>query len=123
MKIVLCSSTKFEESYLSWVIDNINLKHSTTLPIATKPEDWDTWTAEAKRLVKFERMNRYFSAIRGADVVLVFNKDDYIGVNTAIEIGYAIAHQVPIYYVFPTNNLELQTIGASIKVLGGALIQ
>jgi nucleoside 2-deoxyribosyltransferase len=57
-----------------------------------------------------ERMN-------GADAILIFNKDGYLGTSVMMEIGYARAKQKPMYALDPIEDrfvMSLVTLVGSI---------
>jgi nucleoside 2-deoxyribosyltransferase len=49
-----------------------------------------------------------FTKIKYSTFVVLANFDDYIGRATTLEIGYAVAHGIPIFSLKPVKDIHLQ---------------
>lgn len=69
---------------------------------------------------KRKGMEKYLESISKSDGIFVVNEKngrEYIGLNVALEIGYAFYLGKKIYLLKPTKMLELEAIGAKVLKL------
>ena len=59
--------------------------------------------ANAAILAHLQRMDR-------ADLILIYNKDGYVGNSVVMEIGYAYARRKPIYVLMPLQDRFLMSL-------------
>ena len=63
--------------------------------------------ATAAILLHLERMDR-------VDLILIYNKDGYVGNSVLMEIGYAFARRKPLYAVAPIQDPFLMSLVTSV---------
>jgi nucleoside 2-deoxyribosyltransferase len=100
-RIVVCGSTRYLEQLIAWT--NENVKGNVRI---TYPESRAKTIEEKERLIA-----DYLIKIDEADEVIVFNGDiDYIGDNTHIEIGFALAHHKPVFISHISERDEIRAL-------------
>ncbi len=96
--VVICGSSRFKPEMKEFAKKLTELGAVVYEPyLYSNPDEWGKLTDEQREFVALGLTHDHFYKIRMADIVLVFNKDGYVGNSTTLEIGYAIAANKPIY--------------------------
>ena len=107
MKIVICSSTRFN-TYIDILAEKlkqegneVSIPSDVPFPLSKSPVE--------------QIINKLFceTLIKNADLILIFNANDYIGVSTFLELGMAIYLRKQTKILFPTIKFELQVLTIS----------
>jgi hypothetical protein len=107
MKIVICSSTRFNvyikilADKLKKVGNEVSIPSDVPFPLSKSPIE-----QVANKLT-------YEMLIKNADLILIFNANDYIGVSTFLELGIAIYLRKQTKILFPTTKYELKILSIS----------
>lgn len=98
--ITLCGSTRFKEDF-ERVNRELTLQGKIVISVGLfgHAEGLDIGTADAPNDVKIMLDELHLRKINMADRVHVINKDGYIGISTAREIGYAEQNGIPVTYM------------------------
>jgi nucleoside 2-deoxyribosyltransferase len=111
MKIVICGSFT-EINLFRYIRSNLErLGHNVLMP---KEEHFNTYYFKNK---KVEGCEAYLKAIDECDGIIVVNEkngEEYLGISTAREVGYAHAKGKTIYITHPTNIPDLIVVGARV---------
>lgn len=112
-KVIVCGSTRYLNEMISWLQENVKDDVTHPEPRAATIEE------------KGELMADYLIKISETNEMIVFNgENDYIGMNTCIEIGFAMALGKPVYMSHPSKQeeiiaLDLKTWDMRMRVNGG----
>jgi len=104
--IVICGSAKYMEEIYILAEKLRNKEYNVTdLKMVPYPITFDVNE-------KLANKGFYFDEIREADLVLVYNKDGYIGLSTAMEIQFSLDNNRhrPLRFLFETKNIECLAI-------------
>ncbi len=107
--IVICGSAKYMESIHILAKYLINKGHNVTdLKMVPYPTTFDA-------MEKLKNKEYYFDKIRKADLVLIYNKDGYIGVATAMEIQFSLDGNRlrPVRFLFEPEKIEFHALSMS----------
>ena len=98
--ITLCGSTKFKDDFIR-VAEDLERKGNMTINLAvfTHANGYSI-SEEDKKM--FDLIHR--QKIDMSDMIMVINKDGYIGESTRSEIEYAKEHGKEILYMEPVNS-------------------
>jgi|TARA_Y100000310_G_scaffold321577_1_gene379436 hypothetical protein len=69
-------------------------------------DEKDRLTSKGYRRKIPELVLQHFDRIRKADIVFVYNKDGYLGVNTTLELGFAHGRDMIIYSLEPESAIK-----------------
>lgn len=97
--ICICASTKFKKEILKIS------QRLTELNLSYFPFEFSKKFVTKKIMKKY--IDNHFKKIQKSDIILIINRDGYIGNSVKIEIGYAKALNKKIYYLKKTNQVEL----------------
>jgi len=98
--VAICGSRRFCEGVRAFAQKLEEYGIIVLQPIfygAHNGEGWEQLSLEEKELVSRGLIYTHFQHIRIADAVFVYNPKGYIGYNTTVEIGFAVALGKPIY--------------------------
>lgn len=88
MIITLCGSARFEQDFKNWNT-KLGLQGHSVFSLSAYPSDQpagkDWYTEEQKIMLDLVHLNK----IRVSDLVLVLNRDNYVGSSTAREVKWA----------------------------------
>jgi len=103
-KIVICGSAKFIED-ISRLAKALRFHKYNVVELYDVPYS-STYTPEEKI------QNKYFytQKIRESDLILVYDKNGYIGLSTAMEIQVALDHNIPVKLLFESDLIELNAL-------------
>ncbi|HOD96949.1 MAG: hypothetical protein WC579_00360 [Candidatus Paceibacterota bacterium] len=111
-KIVFCSSQRFRSELLEFINEFREIVRKNQKPFMILEPDFDTTPKEILNLSEKERLqnsaeyrerliwdaaNHLFRRVKIADIVFIFNKNGYIGVNTSGELFAAAVLDKKIY--------------------------
>lgn len=97
--VVICGSRRFEKEIRKFAKDLRRLGVVTYEPFLNKNTEINTLPSDLKKFAFLGLTLHHFSFIKKADIVLIYNKDGYMGVSSTLELGYAEALGKPIYAV------------------------
>lgn len=107
MRIVICSSTRFDV-YIKTLADKlkeegneVSIPSDVPFPLSKSP------------IEQIVNKITYEILIKKADLILVFNANDYTGVSTFLELGMAIYLRKQIKILFPTTKYEFKVLSVS----------
>ena len=113
MKITICGSLKFVKEMKEIELKLKELGYDVLMPkSAIESKDNSYWEdlmnnnpQECSR-IRGERIKLHFEKINSSDAVLILNyskngKDNYIGANTFLEMGYAFSAEKKIFLLNP----------------------
>lgn len=107
MKIVICGSIRFNDHIkiladkLKQEGNEVDTPSDVPFPLSKSPIE-----QVANKLT-------YETSIKDADLILIFNANDYIGVSTFLELGMAIYLRKQTKILFPTTKYELKILSIS----------
>lgn len=93
--VTLCGSTKFKKEFLE-VSKGLTLHGVIVLMPGVFAHSGDEITNEQKQQLDILHKKK----IAMSDLIVIINKNDYIGESTASEIGFAQAMGIPVHYYF-----------------------
>jgi len=102
--VVICASKKYKEEVQKFVDRLRDLGVIVYDPNINKPtdeEDHDFRDEHTRNMVFLGLTLEHFRKERKADVCFIYNQNDYMGVSTTLELGYAVALDMPIYALSP----------------------
>lgn len=99
--ITLCGSTKFKKEF-EQITKELTLKGYIVISVGLFGHcgDNEVWTGNTKRML--DKMHK--AKIDLADIVVIVNKDNYIGESTQKEIEYAKESKKQIHYYYHSTN-------------------
>ncbi len=107
--IVICGSAKYMESIHILAKYLINKGYNVTdLKKVLYPTTFDA-------MEKLKNKEFYFNKIKNADLVLIYNKDGYVGLATAMEIQFSLddnRHR-PVRFLFEPEKIEFHALSMS----------
>ena len=97
--VVICGSNRFSKEARAFAkaLEKLGVVVFLAHYYRSSGGVWEKISNFDKPFVALGLTHDHFYKIRMADVVFVYNKDGYIGNNTTLEIGYAVALDMPIY--------------------------
>jgi len=110
-KIVFCSSQRFRREMLQFIKELKEIIKKSKTPLIILEPDFDELPEELLGMSEKDRLkneeyrkqiiwdasNHLFSRVKKADIVFIFNKDGYVGVNTSGELFAAAVLNKKIY--------------------------
>ncbi|MGB9847632.1 MAG: hypothetical protein ACPLKV_00185 [Minisyncoccia bacterium] len=110
-KIVFCSSQRFRSDLLDFIKELREIIHQNQKPFMILEPDFDEMPKDFLELSEKERLKKedyrkqliwdaskhLFSRVKIADIVFIFNKNGYVGVNTSGELFAAAVLNKKIY--------------------------
>ena len=103
--IVICGSRRYKKEINEFAdgLEKLGVKvYRPYLHLATH-EEWNNLRDDQKVYICGGLTYGHFEKIQKADVVFVYNKDEYSGVSTTLELGYAAALHKPIIALMKDN--------------------
>lgn len=107
MKIVICSSTRFN-NYIKILADKlkqegnkVSIPSDVPFPLSKSPVE------QIVNKITYEVL------IKNAELILIFNANDYIGVSIFLELGMAIYLRKQVKILFPTTKFEFKVLSVS----------
>ncbi len=97
MKIVICGSRRFHDDIREFEKKLREKGHIVLSPILNRNTDIDTISNDLKRYAFLGLTHHHFDFIRKADVCFMYNKNGYLGNSGTMELGFAVACEIPIY--------------------------
>lgn len=118
MKIVFCGSAKLFDKMDEIKEKLVTLKHEVVMPNnLEKKYDYSTMTPDEYRSIKNQMIIEHMKLIKDSDAILVLNErlkdiDGYIGANSFLEMGFALAFGKKIFIMNPVpkqpNEAEME---------------
>lgn len=104
MKLTLCGSAKFEETFHMWN-EKLTLAGHIVYGLAVYPSSKKgdkNWYSEAQ---KTTLDLAHFAKISNSEGIVVLNVDGYIGDSTRREIEWARMNAKRIFYIYPADHI------------------
>lgn len=60
-------------------------------------DEWNDATPERRRELAKQLALDHFSKMEISDVIFIFNEESYVGPSVTLEMGFAIAHKLPLF--------------------------
>ena len=97
MKVVLCGSRRFTDEIRQAEKKLKKAGHLVLAPILNKNRGIDKLDSDLKRYAFLGLTHHHFEFIRKADICFIYNKNGYMGNSGTMELGFAVACNIPIY--------------------------
>lgn len=109
--IVICGSLRFatEIFELAQRLEKVGAKVYTPENLRDS-KDWKKVSKEFVFNAAAGLTYLHFEKIKKADIVFIYNKNQYIGVSTTMEMGYAGAFAKPIYLLEEDTEIARSTL-------------
>ncbi len=96
--VVICGSRRFTEQIRAFANELKDKGIVVYEPyLHSGGEEWSHMSDYYKNFVLLGLTHDHFYKIRLADIVYIYNQNDYIGTSTTLELGFAVALGKPIY--------------------------
>lgn len=95
----LCGSTKFKDDYIG-TYEELSKNRYITLTVGMFGHADNRYEKDLTEDVKIILDVMHFEKMLMSDVIVVINKDGYIGYSTKREIEFAHMHDIPVVYLY-----------------------